>query len=256
MLADRGSPTSSTPKPLAGKVTAAVDAANSPAAYIESFARRLVTGEPENMVGLGTALGDLFVFGDIRDMVREGHPLCQRSAHGADHQARREEGQQDGRLPRRDPAVARDVQSCSLNSRRDPHPVRTVASAKSGVERQARTGDDAAATLGFDHRGYNNRTSLSSDVWQSTAPAPTFPAGGIWFSGCLKAEAIFGLRRIYSLNEGLVSKSMETIGCASAPWATLRATPCTARFGPRQAAAGRTGCAGRAGPEVINVATT
>jgi hypothetical protein len=61
------------PKPLADKVTAAVDAANSTAAHVESFARGLVTGEPENMVGLaGTALGDLFVFGDIRDAVREG----------------------------------------------------------------------------------------------------------------------------------------------------------------------------------------
>ncbi len=61
------------PKPLADKVTAAVDAANSTVAHIESFARGLVTGEPENMVGLaGTALGDLFVFGDIRDAVREG----------------------------------------------------------------------------------------------------------------------------------------------------------------------------------------
>ena len=54
-------------------MTAAVDAANSTAAHVESFARGLVTGEPENMVGLaGTALGDLFVFGDIRDAVREG----------------------------------------------------------------------------------------------------------------------------------------------------------------------------------------
>ena len=61
------------PAALDAKVTAAVDAANSAAALIESFARGLVTGEPENMVGLaGTALGDLFVFGDIRDAVREG----------------------------------------------------------------------------------------------------------------------------------------------------------------------------------------
>jgi hypothetical protein len=38
-----------------------------------SFARGLVTGEPDDMVGLaGTALGDLFVFGDIRDAAREG----------------------------------------------------------------------------------------------------------------------------------------------------------------------------------------
>ncbi len=61
------------PAALDAKVTAAVDAANSAAAHIESFARGLVTGEPENMVGLaGTALGDLFVFGDIRDAAREG----------------------------------------------------------------------------------------------------------------------------------------------------------------------------------------
>ena len=38
-----------------------------------SFARGLVTGEPDDMAALaGTALGDLFVFGDIRDAVREG----------------------------------------------------------------------------------------------------------------------------------------------------------------------------------------
>ena len=61
------------PAALAARVTAAVEAANSTAAHIESFARGLVTGEPENMAGLaGTALGDLFVFGDIRDAVREG----------------------------------------------------------------------------------------------------------------------------------------------------------------------------------------
>jgi len=38
-----------------------------------SFVRGLFTGQPEDMVGLaGTAVGDLFVFGDIRDAAREG----------------------------------------------------------------------------------------------------------------------------------------------------------------------------------------
>jgi hypothetical protein len=37
-----------------------------------SFAWGLVTGQPDDMVGLaGTAVGDLFVFGDIRDAARE-----------------------------------------------------------------------------------------------------------------------------------------------------------------------------------------
>ena len=38
-----------------------------------SFAQGFIVGEPQDFVGLaGTALGDLFVFGDIRDAVREG----------------------------------------------------------------------------------------------------------------------------------------------------------------------------------------
>jgi len=43
----------------------------------ESFARGFVSGEPEDMAALaGTALGDLFVFGDIRDALREGTRLA------------------------------------------------------------------------------------------------------------------------------------------------------------------------------------
>ena len=61
------------PAGLLQHVAAAVEHDNSAAATAESFARGLFTGEPDNMVGLaGTALGDLFVFGDIRDAVREG----------------------------------------------------------------------------------------------------------------------------------------------------------------------------------------
>jgi hypothetical protein len=39
---------------------------------VDSFARGLFTGEPDDLAGLaGTAVGDLFVFGDIRDAVRD-----------------------------------------------------------------------------------------------------------------------------------------------------------------------------------------
>jgi hypothetical protein len=58
---------------LAEKVATANAASASAARAAGSFARGLITGEPDDMVGLaGTALGDLFVFGDIRDAVREG----------------------------------------------------------------------------------------------------------------------------------------------------------------------------------------
>jgi hypothetical protein len=57
-----------------------VEAANAGTATalrsLGSFTRGLVTGEPEDMSGLaGTAVGDLFVFGDVRDAVREGARL-------------------------------------------------------------------------------------------------------------------------------------------------------------------------------------
>lgn len=70
LAADRGI---EIPPEMAERVNKAVEYANSTAAHAESFARGLLTGEPDNMVSLaGTALGDLFVFGDIRDATREG----------------------------------------------------------------------------------------------------------------------------------------------------------------------------------------
>jgi hypothetical protein len=65
------------PPELAEKVEAAVVQANSAAAVAQRFALGFLTGEPEDVVGLsGTMLGDLFVFGDIRDAVREGSRLA------------------------------------------------------------------------------------------------------------------------------------------------------------------------------------
>lgn len=67
--------------PLAPELLARVEAAEKNAASASSkasaFARGLVYGEPDDLVSLaGTALGDLFVFGDIRDLVREGSRLA------------------------------------------------------------------------------------------------------------------------------------------------------------------------------------
>jgi hypothetical protein len=58
---------------LAEKVAAANSTAANAARSAGSFSRGLITGEPDDMVGVaGMALGDLFVFGDIRDAAREG----------------------------------------------------------------------------------------------------------------------------------------------------------------------------------------
>ncbi len=64
---------------LTEKVNVASAEAASTQHAAESFAMGLVTGEPKDMPGLaGTTLGDLFVFGDIRDALRE----AQRWARG------------------------------------------------------------------------------------------------------------------------------------------------------------------------------
>jgi hypothetical protein len=67
--------------PIDPILTAKVEAANATAATaarsLKSFASGLITGEPDDLSGLaGTALGDLFVLGDIRDAVREGTRLA------------------------------------------------------------------------------------------------------------------------------------------------------------------------------------
>jgi hypothetical protein len=60
-----------------GRVDAAVAAENSTAGMARRFATGLVTGEANDAASLsGTVAGDLFVFGDIRDVVREGKRLA------------------------------------------------------------------------------------------------------------------------------------------------------------------------------------
>jgi hypothetical protein len=65
------------PAMLADRVATANAAAAQVARAAGSFARGLVTGEPDDLAGFaGTALGDVFVFGDVRDALREGSRLA------------------------------------------------------------------------------------------------------------------------------------------------------------------------------------
>lgn len=65
------------PDGIAARVDAAVADENSTASMAKRFATGLVTGEADDVASLsGTVAGDLFVFGDIRDVVREGKRLA------------------------------------------------------------------------------------------------------------------------------------------------------------------------------------
>ncbi|HEY0234740.1 MAG TPA: hypothetical protein VGC86_06760 [Afipia sp.] len=66
------------------EVAAAVAADNSTASFAKKFATGLVTGDVDDAASLsGTVAGDLFVFGDIRDVIREGKHLVM--GEEADH---------------------------------------------------------------------------------------------------------------------------------------------------------------------------
>jgi hypothetical protein len=64
------------PPDLTARVATAVAAEASAGAVAGRFAKGFVTGEGDDLAGMsGTVAGDLFVFGDIRDLVREGGRL-------------------------------------------------------------------------------------------------------------------------------------------------------------------------------------
>jgi hypothetical protein len=67
----------SLPEELSGRVRDAVAEANSTSHFAKRFATGLVTGNADDVASMsGTVAGDLFVFGDIRDVVREGTHLA------------------------------------------------------------------------------------------------------------------------------------------------------------------------------------
>lgn len=62
---------------LSQRVNDAVSEENSTSQFAKRFATGLVTGNADDVASLsGTVAGDLFVFGDIRDVVREGKRLA------------------------------------------------------------------------------------------------------------------------------------------------------------------------------------
>ncbi|MEA2892753.1 MAG: hypothetical protein QOI05_3546, partial [Bradyrhizobium sp.] len=65
------------PEDLSRRVAEAIAEENSASHFAKRFATGLVTGTADDVASLsGTVAGDLFVFGDIRDVVREGKHLA------------------------------------------------------------------------------------------------------------------------------------------------------------------------------------
>ena len=77
LSSSRATRTSRSSDELSKRVSDAVAEANSTSHFAKRFATGLVTGNADDVASLsGTVAGDLFVFGDIRDVVREGKHLA------------------------------------------------------------------------------------------------------------------------------------------------------------------------------------
>lgn len=125
---------------LIERVNAAVAEAASARSAAESFALGLVTGEPSDMAGLaGTALGDLFVFGDIRDAVREGTRLAT--------------GQNADELVLGLAAVGLAVTAGSYATAGVAAPVRVGLSVAKAARKTGRLGGEMAGYIGRSMRG-------------------------------------------------------------------------------------------------------
>ncbi|MGX7741116.1 hypothetical protein [Rhodopseudomonas parapalustris] len=72
------------PEDLTRRVDDAVKSEQAPAQVASRFATGFVTGQGDDLAALsGTVAGDLFVFGDVRDVIREGKHLA--TGEAADH---------------------------------------------------------------------------------------------------------------------------------------------------------------------------
>ncbi len=150
---------------LTEKVNVAVAEAATARQTAESFARGLITGEPKDMAGLaGTTLGDLFVFGDLRDAAREG-----------------------GRLAMGEPAdelilglagVGLAITAGTYATLGASMPARVGLSVAKAARKSGRLGADLAATIGRMLRGVVDWGRLKQAIAGASISAPALAIHG------------------------------------------------------------------------------
>ncbi|HEY6995195.1 MAG TPA: hypothetical protein VH397_15920 [Xanthobacteraceae bacterium] len=148
---------------LTEKVEQANAAAATAARSLESFTRGLVTGEPEDVSGLvGTAVGDLFVFGDIRDALRES--------------ARLAGGQEADELILGLACVGLAITAASYATLGVAAPARVGMTVVKAARRTGRIGGGMAAWIGRSVRDVVDWTALRHAVRGASLTAPAVAA--------------------------------------------------------------------------------
>jgi hypothetical protein len=166
---------------LTEKVNVAVAEAATTRHAAESFAMGLVTGEPNDMAGLaGTTVGDLFVFGDIRDAVREGTRMAT--------------GQQADELVLGLAAVGLAITAGTYATMGAAAPARVGMSVAKAARKTGQLSADLAASMGRMLRGVVDWGRIKTVVAGASITEPALAIRGI--REAVKVERAGGLMHL------------------------------------------------------------
>jgi hypothetical protein len=181
---------------ISDRVEAAVAAENSAAATARRFATGFVTGDVTDVASLsGTVAGDLFVFGDIRDVVREGKRLAT--------------GEDADRLVLGLASVGLAVTAATYLSAGGAVPVRAGLSLVKDARKVGRLGAGLTEWAGRSARGVVDAPVLRQAVAEASLARPAQTVGAV--KAAFKAEKAGALVRL-AKDVGRLSEKAGTKG--------------------------------------------
>ena len=201
------------PDELSRQVGDAVAQANSPSHFAAGFASGLFTGNADDVASMsGTVAGDLFVFGDIRDVVREGKHLAM--------------GENTDRLVLGLAAAGLAVTAATYVSIGGAAPVRAGLTLVKDARKVGRLGEGLAQWASRSARDVVDAPTLENAIASGSVlrPGQTLTA----IKASLRTEQVGGLVRL-AKDVGRVSEkagargALDTLGIAEGPKDVARA---------------------------------
>ena len=203
----------SLPDDLVQRVNAAVAEDSTPSHFARRFATGLVTGNADDAGSLsGTVAGDLFVFGDIRDVVREGKHLVL--------------GEDTDRLVLGLATAGLAVTAATYVSVGGVAPVRAGLTLVKDARKVGRLGEGLTEWAGRSAREVVDTSALGDAVSSAAVTRPTQTVSAI--SAAFRAEKAGGLVRL-AKDVGRVSEkagargALDTLKIAEGPEDVARA---------------------------------
>jgi len=201
------------PDDLLSRVSDAVKAENSTSHFAKRFATGLVTGNADDVASLsGTVAGDLFVIGDIRDVVREGKHLAM--------------GEDTDRLVLGLAAAGLVVTAATYVSVGGAAPVRAGLTLVKDARKVGRLGDGLAAWAGRSAREIVDTPMLQNAVAKGSVLRPGETVSAI--KSAFRAEKVGALVRLGKDVTRVAEKTgtrgaMDTLRIADGPKDVARA---------------------------------